>query len=245
MGALAAALEPRFTRSLPAWKRWISRSGRVQRAESPHIRRSPTQEFAVSHVLLILSSPRAESYSTRAAHVLAQRLAPGSTVTVRDLNATPLPHIDDAFAVARSRAPEELTAAQRATLRLSDALIDDLRRADVIIIASAMINFGVSSSLKAYIDHIVRPRVTFRYTDKGVEGLLKGKKAYLVVARGSVFSQAPMQALNYQDTYLRTVLGLVGITDVETVAIEGTASGAEAAEKALADALAKVPALAA
>ena len=196
----------------------------------------------MSNVLLIISSPRADSYSTRAARELSQRLAPGSTITVRDLNKKPLPHIDDAFAVARTRAPEELTADQRATLQLSDALIDELFKADVIIIASAMINFGVSSSLKAYIDHIVRPRVTFRYTDKRAEGLVKGKKAYLVVARGSVFSQAPMQALNFQDTYLRTVLGLIGITDVETVAIEGTAHGAEAAEKALANALAKVAA---
>ena len=199
----------------------------------------------MSNVLLIISSPRADSYSTRAARVLAQRMAPGSTITVRDLTKKPLPHIDDAFAAARNLAPEELTANQRATLQLSDALINELFKADVIIIASAMINFGVSSSLKAYIDHIVRPRVTFRYTDKGAEGLVKGKKAYLVVARGSVFSQAPMQALNFQDTYLRTVLGLIGITDVETVAIEGTAHGAEAAEKALANALAKVSALAA
>jgi FMN-dependent NADH-azoreductase len=196
----------------------------------------------MSNVLLIISSPRADSYSTRAARALAQRLAPGSTITVRDLNEKPPPHIGDAFAVARSRAPDELTANQHATLQLSDVLVDELFKADVIIIASAMINFGVPSSLKAYIDHIVRPRVTFRYTDQGVEGLIKGKKVYLVVARGSVFSQAPMQALNFQDTYLRAVLGLIGITDVETVAIEGTAQGADAAEKALADALAKVAA---
>ena len=199
----------------------------------------------MSNVLLIISSPRADSYSTRAARELSRRLAPGSTITVRDLNKKPVPHIDDAFAVARTRAPEELTADQRATFQLSDALIEELFKADVIIIASAMINFGVSSSLKAYVDHIVRPRVTFRYSDKGAEGLVKGKKAYLVVARGSVFSQAPMQALNFQDTYLRSVLGLIGITDLETVAIEGTAYGAEAAEKALADALAKVSTLAA
>jgi FMN-dependent NADH-azoreductase len=196
----------------------------------------------MSNVLLIISSPRAGSYSTRAARVLAQRLAMGSTITVRDLNETPLPHIDDAFAVARTRAPEELTASQHATLQLSDVLVDELFKADIIIIASAMMNFGLSSGLKAYIDHVVRPRVTFHYTDQGVEGLIKRKKAYLVVARGSVFSDAPMQALNFQDTYLRAVLGLIGITDVETVAIEGTAQGADAAEKALADALAKMAA---
>jgi len=155
-----------------------------------------------------------------------------------------MPHVDDVFAVARALAPEELTANQRTTLQLSDSLIHELFEADIVIVASAMMNLGVSSSLKAYIDHIVRPRVTFRYTDKGAEGLVRGKKAYLVVARGSVFSQPPMQTLNFQDTYLRAVLGLIGMTDVETVAIEGIAQGVEAAEKALESALGKVSGLA-
>jgi FMN-dependent NADH-azoreductase len=107
-----------------------------------------------------------------------------------------------------------------------------------------MINFGIPSSLKAYIDHIVRPGVAFRYGEKGPEGLIKGKKLYIVAARGGVYSQGPMQAYNFQDTYLRAVLAFVGITDVEVIAVEGVAFGPEAAEKAFTAALTQVSAVA-
>jgi len=201
----------------------------------------------MSGILLITSSPREGSYSTRVARALAAKLADrdGSSITVRDLTHNPLPHIDDTFAVARNTPAERLTAAQRAALTLSDALLKELFAADVIIIAAGMINFSIPSALKAYLDHVLRPGVAFRYGEQGPEGLVRGKKAYLVVARGGNYSQAPMQALNFQDTYLKAALGFIGITDVEVIAVEGIAFGAEAAEKALAAALARVSALAA
>jgi FMN-dependent NADH-azoreductase len=87
---------------------------------------------------------------------------------------------------------------------------------------------------------VVRPGVTFRYGDKGPEGLVKGKKAYLVVARGGVYTEGPMQAFNFQDTYLKAALGFIGITDVEVIAVEGIAFGPEVAEKAVSSALGKV-----
>jgi FMN-dependent NADH-azoreductase len=94
-----------------------------------------------------------------------------------------------------------------------------------------MINFGIPSSLKAYIDYVVRPGVTFCYGNNGPEGLIKGKKAYLVVARGGDYTQSPTQAFNFQDTYLKAVLGFIGITDVEVTAVEGITLGPEVAEK--------------
>lgn len=108
-----------------------------------------------------------------------------------------------------------------------------------------MINFDIPSSLKAYVDYVVRHGVTFRYGEKGPEGLVKGKKAYIVVARGGIYTQGPMQAYNFQDTYLKTALGFIGITDVEVIAVEGIAFGPELAEKALSTALARVEAIAA
>ena len=108
-----------------------------------------------------------------------------------------------------------------------------------------MINFGIPSNLKAYIDHVLRPGMTFRYTAKGPEGLLRGKKAYLVVARGGVYSQGPMQAFNFQDPYLKAVLAFIGLADVEVIAAEGIAFGPEAAEKSVSAALERVSALAA
>jgi FMN-dependent NADH-azoreductase len=199
----------------------------------------------MSKILLITSSPRADSYSTRVARKLAEKLAsrPGSSLTVRDLTRQPLPHIDDTFAVARNTPSDLLTSAQKSALSLSDELLAEFFAADTVIIAAAMINFGIPSSLKAYIDYIVRPGVTFRYGAQGPEGLVKGKKVYLVVARGGVYTQDSTRALNFQDTYLITTLGFIGITDIEVIAVEGIAFGPEVTEKALNTALARVDAI--
>jgi FMN-dependent NADH-azoreductase len=201
----------------------------------------------MSQILLITSSPRVDSHSTRVARRLADKLAsrPGSRLTVRDLTRQPLPHIDDTFAVARNTPADHLTSAQKSALSLSDQLLTELFAADTVIIAAAMVNFGIPSSLKAYIDYVVRPGVTFRYGEKGPEGLVKGKKAYLVVARGGVYTEGPMQAFNFQDTYLKAALGFIGITDVEVIAVEGVAFGPEVAGKAVNTALARVDAIAA
>jgi FMN-dependent NADH-azoreductase len=157
----------------------------------------------------------------------------------------PLPHIDDTFAVARNTPLELLTSAQQSALSLSDRLLAELVAADTVIIAAGMINFGIPSSLKAYVDYVVRPGVTFSYGEQGPEGLLKGKKAYLVVARGGRYSEGPMQAFNFQDTYLKTALAFIGITDVEVIVLEGIAFGPEVAAEALSTALARVAAIAA
>ena len=108
----------------------------------------------MSQILLITSSPRVESYSTRVARRLAEKLGsrPGSHLTVRDLTRQPLPHIDDSFAVARNTPADLLTSAQKSALSLSDELLTELFAADILIIAAAMINFGIPSSLKAYVD---------------------------------------------------------------------------------------------
>ena len=200
----------------------------------------------MNQILLIASSPRLDSYSTRVARRLAEKLASqrGSKLTVRDLLREPLPHIDDSFAVAHNTPPELLTSSQKSTLSLSERLLTEIFASDTLIVAAAMINFGIPSSLKAYIDYVVRPGVTFRYGNNGPEGLIKGKKAYLVVARGGNYSQGPMQAFNFQDTYLKTILGFIGITDVEVIAVEGIAFGPEVAEKAVGTALARVDAIA-
>jgi FMN-dependent NADH-azoreductase len=201
----------------------------------------------MNRILVITSSPRLASYSTKVAHVLAEQLASrerGSTITVRDLARDPLPHIDDSFATARDVQADSLTPGQKSSLALSDKLTQELFVADTIIIAAAMINFGIPSSLKSYIDHVVRPRVTFQYSAKGPEGLVKGKKVYLVVARGGVYSEGPMQQFNFQDTYLRTALAFIGLKDIELITVEGVAFGPEAAGRAVSNAMAKVSTIA-
>ncbi len=198
----------------------------------------------MSKVLLVTSSPRGDaSHSSRIARALVDQLISGdpqSTVTVRDLGKEPLPHIDEHFVGALFSPPENHTPAQSAAFALSDRLIAELFAADVIVIASAMINFGISSTLKTYIDHVVRKGATFNYTANGPEGLVKGKKAYIVRASGGIYTEGAAKPLNFQDPYLNVILGFIGITDVETVHIEGIAYGPEATEKALKAAAAHV-----
>jgi FMN-dependent NADH-azoreductase len=201
----------------------------------------------MSKVLLVTSSPRGDaSHSTKIGRSLADKLASGdakSTLVVRDLSRQPLPHIGEDFVTALGTPAEKRTAAQTAAVALSDQLIAELFAADVIVIASAMINFGVSSTLKTYIDNLVRAGLTFRYSEAGPEGLVKGKKAYIVRASGGVYSQGPMQSFNFQDTYLAKILGFIGITDVEIISIEGVAFGPEATEQALVAAAGRVSAV--
>jgi FMN-dependent NADH-azoreductase len=202
----------------------------------------------MSQILLITSSPRLESHSTKVARSLVEKLtsrAANSTVTVRDLTREPLPHVDDSFATGRDLPTDKLNPAQRDVLALSDKLLKELFAADTVVIAAGMINFGIPSNLKAYIDYIARPGVAFRYTEKGPEGLIKGKKVYLVLARGGVYSEGPMQQFNFQDTYLRAALSLMGVTDIEVITIEGVAFGPDAADRAVRGALDKVSAIAA
>ncbi len=109
----------------------------------------------------------------------------------------------------------------REALRLSDQLTEEVLSSDLLLIASPMWNFGLPSSLKAWVDHIVRPGKTFRYTGDGAEGLALRKKAILVLASGGVFSEGPWKSWDTAEPYLRLVLGFIGITDVQTVRAEG------------------------
>ena len=127
--------------------------------------------------------------------------------------------------------PADRTPAQQAVIGYSDALIEELRQADVIVLGLPMYNFGVPSSLKAYFDHIARAGVTFRYTEKGPEGLLKGKKAYVFATRGGLYAGTPSDT---QTTFVRDFLRFIGIDDVEFVYAEGLAMGDAPKEKALA-----------
>ena len=136
----------------------------------------------MKNILLIQSSPRGpESYSQRVAESIVNEIMdrnPGTTVTFRDLAEDPLPHVGPAFISSLSAKPGELTAEQRDALALSDALIEELQTADIVVLAVPMHNFGIPSTLKAWIDHVVRAGRTFTYS----EGLLKGKRLILVLA---------------------------------------------------------------
>ena len=158
----------------------------------------------------------------------------GSTVIVRDLGNEPVVHLTSERLGAALTAKEHRSSEQQEIIALADTLIEELERADVIVIASPMYNFSISSNLKAWIDHIVRAGRTFRYTEEGrAEGLLKNKKVVVVTGRGGVYSEGPLAAFDFQEPYLRTILGFVGLTNVTFVHAEGLRISPEAAAKGL------------
>ena len=142
-------------------------------------------------------------------------------VTTRDL-ANGLPFVDEAWVSANFTPEEERTNTHRQILSRSDDLVAELKEADVLVIGSPIYNFSVPAVLKAWIDMIARARLTFRYTENGVEGLLEGKKAYVVVPSGGVPMGSPV---DFSTPYLRHALGFVGITDVEFIGAQGADRG--------------------
>jgi FMN-dependent NADH-azoreductase len=139
---------------------------------------------------------------------------PDGEVIHRDLSATHIPPITDDWGATRLEA-SELTPAQRAYLSTSDQLIDELRAADTIIIGAPMYNFSISSSLKAWIDQVVRLGKTFGYGPAGPRGLLEAKNVTVITARGGAYEKGTAtEAFDFQEPYLRSILGLIGLTDV-------------------------------
>jgi FMN-dependent NADH-azoreductase len=155
---------------------------------------------------------------------------PDGTVSLRDLGEEPVPHLTAQRFGALIAKPEERTAEQQAVVEFSDALIDELKRADIIVIGLPLYNFGVPSTLKAYFDHIARAGITFRYTDKGAVGLVTGKKVYVFAARGGKYVGTP---LDTQTSYVKDFLRFIGIEDVEFVYAEGLNMGDESRQTAL------------
>ena len=168
--------------------------------------------------------------------------AASARVVVRDLVNQPLPHLTAERFTAFVTAPEQRTADQSRIVAESDALVAELAAADVIVIGLPMYNFGVPSTLKAYFDHVARAGVTFRYTANGPEGLLHGKRAFVIATRGGKYAGTPS---DLQTAYVRQFLGFIGITDVEFIYAEGLAMGEESRTAAIAEAARRIEQLAA
>lgn len=194
----------------------------------------------MSSILLVTSSPRGDdSLSSKVAHNLANELSArdnGTSVVHRDLGVNPIPHLDSVTTSAIRKPAADRTPEEAAAADYSDKLVAELMAADTVVIATGLINFNIYSTLKSWIDNIARAGQTFRYTAEGPEGLAKGKKIYIVLASGGVYSEGPATGMNHAVPYLTTILGFLGMTDVEVIYVEGLAFGPEAAEKAIASA---------
>lgn len=189
------------------------------------------------NILQINGSARSEgANSTRFANDIVARLKvanPQAKLVLRDLARNPAPVVDEAALGALFTPAEQRTPEQAARVEQSDALIAEVQAADVIVIGVPMYNFSISAQLKNWIDAIARAGVTFRYTENGPEGLVKGKKVILAFARGGRYRGTPADT---QTPFLQTVLGFLGMTDVRSVYAEGLNMGEEAARQGFAEA---------
>lgn len=202
----------------------------------------------MSSILLVTSSPREDSLSTKVATDFVEKLKsrnPGETVVHRDLGRNPIAHLDTVTTSAIRKPAADRSAEEAAAAAASDELVAELLAADTVVLATGLINFNIYSTLKSWIDNVARAGVTFRYTAEGPEGLATGKKVYIVLSAAGIYSEGPAMGMNHAVPYLKTVLAFMGMTDVEVIYVEGTAFGPEAFDKALAQADARITELAA
>src|SRR5467141_3730171 len=162
---------------------------------------------------------------------------PGAKVIVRNLAEETVPHLDAERFGAFLAKPGERSAAQQAVIEHSDALIDELRRAEVVVLGLPMYNFGLPSTLKAYFDHVARAGATFRYTEKGAVGLLTDKKVYVFSARGGLYAGTSRDT---QTPYVRDILAFLGMDDIEFIYAEGLAISEASKQQGLANAHARM-----
>lgn len=192
-------------------------------------------------LLRIDSSIRQEDSDSRA---LADRFEerwrqrhPGGRVVERDLAVEPVSHLDAATLAALATPPDARDRGAAERVARADALIDEFMAADELVLAVPMYNFGIPSTLKAYLDHLARAGVTFRYTAAGPEGLAGARRVTLLLTRGGHYTGS---GLDHQAPYLRTFFNFLGITDVEEIVAEGLNIDASSREQAMSAALARV-----
>lgn len=181
----------------------------------------------MTKVLHIIASPRGtESLSRKLGNAIIEQLkAKNSNLSVKEeiLSENPFPHLEEVhlagfFTPEEHRTPEQLTA-----LKKSDQAIAAIKDADIIVIGVPMYNFSIPSGLKAYFDHVARVNETFKYSENGAEGLVKGKKAYIAVASAGAFDNDVMRAYDFATPYVNHFLSFIGITDTAVFRVEGTA----------------------
>lgn len=196
----------------------------------------------MKNILHLISSPREQaSVSIQLGRAIIQKLQqkyPESSVNEVNLLQENIPHLDAQHLQSFFTPPEQLTAADAEAIRHSDKAIDQLMRADIIVIGAPMYNFTIHSSLKAWIDHIARAGKTFSYSEQGPEGLVKGKKVYLAVSSGGVYSEGAYQPYDFVVPYMKNILGFLGMTELTIYRAEGlNVPGLQehALEKAIAD----------
>ncbi|WP_395763147.1 FMN-dependent NADH-azoreductase [Elizabethkingia anophelis] len=182
------------------------------------------QTTVQSEILMIDTSPRGEKSASRqvAKYLLAVLTNPNSNIIYRDLAREAPPHIDSNFLDSFLTRLEERTSEHQRALAYSDMLTNEFLSASTVIISTPMWNFGIPSTLKSWIDHIVRMGLTVTYRDNGFEGLAVNKKIYVIVGSGHVYSHDPLAMMDALTPSIRAAFAFIGAYDVEFIQVEGT-----------------------
>jgi FMN-dependent NADH-azoreductase len=191
------------------------------------------KEMPMSTILLVTTSPRGkESVSSKLATELAEKLAAksGAQVVRRDVGNKPLPHIDTDFVTATRSGKTDFSAHEKAAYDRAMEIVGEVKAADIIVIGAALINFNATTNLKGWVDHLAVPKETFQYGANGPEGLVKGKKVYVVSASAGSYGDGPG---DYLKPWLTFALGFMGMTEVEFIKVDALAYGPEAVEKSM------------
>ena len=195
----------------------------------------------MSRVLIIESSARQQdSVSRQLTQTFIeqwQAAHPADSISVRDLASQPVPHLDANLLGGWMKPEAQRNGDEHASLQRSNELTDELLAADVLVLAAPMYNFAIPSTLNAWLDHVLRAGVTFKYTATGPQGLLSGKRAYVLTARGGIYAGSNS---DHQEPYLRQVMAFIGIHDVTFIHAEGMNLGGDFQAKGLDQANAKL-----
>lgn len=179
----------------------------------------------MKHILHLKSSIQGkESYSIKLGNAIVEKVRdkyPGSTLEELNLVDMEIPHLNPAVLRTFFIPGDQLTEEEKESIRLSDEMVKQLLAADVIVIGAPLINFTIPTVLKAWIDHITRAGITFGYGENGPVGKVTGKKIYVAMSSGGVYSQGPGQANDFVAPYLKAFLGFLGMTDLTVFRAEG------------------------
>lgn len=178
-------------------------------------------------LVLKTSTSGADSLSNKLADAIVAKLTkeyPGASVNEKDLANEGLPHISS-LTVAAYYTPQNLhDEVLSDAVEYSDKAIGELLESDIVVIGVPIHNFGIPSSLKSWVDHIARVGATFYFDETGMpKGMVHGKKVYLAIASGGIYSEGPMKSYDFTEPYLRAILGYPGITDITATRVEGSA----------------------
>lgn len=179
----------------------------------------------MKRVLHLISSMQGkESYSIKLGHAIVQKIQekyPGSTLEELNLIDIDIPHLSPAVLRTFFIPGDQLTEEEKESIRLSDDVVKQLLAADIIVIGAPLYNFTIHTALKAWIDHITRAGITFGYGENGPVGKVTGKKVYVAMSSGGVFSEGPGKANDFVAPYLKAFLGFLGMTDLTVFRAEG------------------------